>query len=305
MENIIETISITKKYGALTAVNGVSISVRKGEIYGFLGLNGAGKTTTIKLLLNMVRPDSGEARILGRKIGYGGGNPWDRVGYLVETPYSYPELTVAENIGIFRRLRGIGGQDASQSIMEKLRLTPYENIRAGNLSLGNYQRLGLAKALLHNPEVLILDEPSNGLDPAGIVEIREMLTGLASDKGITILVSSHNLGEIAKLATRIGIIHKGSLIQEIDAPRLESLLRRSLLVDARDRNKTFSYLVDKGLSANKGRNGVIEISDENAITNPDEINSMLVRAGHTPTLLKVEKEDLETYFLRIIGEVKP
>jgi ABC-2 type transport system ATP-binding protein len=302
--NIVETVNITKKYGNLTAVNSVSLSVRKGEIYGFLGLNGAGKTTTIKMLLGIARPTSGDSYILGKRIGAGRQNPWDKVGYLVEIPYSYPELTVMENIGAFCRLRGIRDSGTVRDIMKKLSLTRYENVRAANLSQGNSQRLGLAKAMLHNPEVLILDEPSNGLDPSGIVEIREMLKELAFNSGVTILVSSHNLSEITKLATRIGIIHNGKLLQEIDADKLDGFLRRSLLLDTRNRQETVSFLADKGISAVVNEKSLIEILDEKAIMNPDEIASMLASAGYPPVLLKVEQEDLETYFLRTIGEIK-
>lgn len=304
MNNVIETVNIKKNYGELVAVNSVSLNVRKGEIYGFLGLNGAGKTTTIRMLLGMVRPVSGEAYILGQKIGLDNKNPWDKVGYLVETANAYPELTVKENIDIFRQLRGIENQNVTRNIIEKLSLTSYENVKSGNLSLGNAQRLGLAKALLHTPEVLILDEPSNGLDPAGIVEIREMLRELALNNGVTILVSSHNLSEISKLATRIGIIHKGKLIQEIDAGKLDSFLHRSLFVDTKDRQKTIACLNNRMVSFTVTEKGLIEISDEEAIKNPDNIAMILVESGCPPVLLKVEQEDLESYFLRTIGETK-
>jgi ABC-2 type transport system ATP-binding protein len=209
-----------------------------------------------------------------------------------------------ENIGAFCRLRGIRDSGTVRDIMKKLSLTRYENVRAANLSQGNSQRLGLAKAMLHNPEVLILDEPSNGLDPSGIVEIREMLKELAFNSGVTILVSSHNLSEITKLATRIGIIHNGKLLQEIDADKLDGFLRRSLLLDTRNRQETVSFLADKGISAVVNEKSLIEILDEKAIMNPDEIASMLASAGYPPVLLKVEQEDLETYFLRTIGEIK-
>ncbi|HLK96210.1 MAG TPA: ABC transporter ATP-binding protein, partial [Hymenobacter sp.] len=180
---MIETYGMSKRYGNFLAVNEVSIRVRAGEIYGFLGLNGAGKTTTIRMLLGMIRPTAGEIRLVGQTLRPGQQGPWDKVGYLVEVPSAYPELTVGENIEITRRLRGLHDKKATNQILERLQLGAYQDVRAENLSLGNAQRLGLAKALIHQPDVLILDEPTNGLDPAGILEVRELLQELAHQHG--------------------------------------------------------------------------------------------------------------------------
>ena len=179
MEKIIETNGLTKRFGNFKAVDSVSLTVKKGEIYGFLGLNGAGKTTTIRMLLGMIRPTSGHACIKGNKVNAGNGTLWNSVGYLVEIPYSYPDLSVKENLEIIRRLRFIPDGTVVDRVMEKLQIARYRDRKAKNLSLGNAQRLGLAKAIMHDPDVLILDEPANGLDPAGIVEIREQLHTLA------------------------------------------------------------------------------------------------------------------------------
>ncbi len=216
---VIRTEGLCKSYGKLRAVDKLSLNVRKGEIYGFLGLNGAGKTTTIRMLLGMIRPTSGTLYLNGEKIRPGIREIWNSVGYLVEIPYCYPDLTVKENLELFRRLRFLGDRGSVGKIIETLRLGPYQDIIARNLSLGNVQRLGLAKALLHEPDILLLDEPANGLDPAGIVEIRGMLHDLAFNKGTTIFISSHILGEISKFATRIGIIHEGLLIARICGSR--------------------------------------------------------------------------------------
>jgi len=194
-EEVIRTHNLSKHYGKVKAVDGISLNVRKGEIYGFLGLNGAGKTTTIRMLLGMIHPTTGESYLNGEKVNARMHNLWNHVGYLVEIPYSYPQLTVRENLEIVRRLRFLPDSRAVDSVIEKLQLGPYHNRKAKNLSLGNAQRLGLAKALIHNPDILILDEPANGLDPAGIVEIRELLRDLAFNKGVTIFISSHILGE--------------------------------------------------------------------------------------------------------------
>ena len=293
--------SLSKHYGSVRAVDHVSLQVGKGEIYGFLGLNGAGKTTTIRLLLGLIRPTAGSAYLLGTKVGPGSSDVWENVGYLVETPSSYPELTVRENLEIVRRLRRMPDKESIEAVIGMLRLTSYRDVKAEHLSLGNAQRLGLAKALIHRPEILILDEPANGLDPSGIVEMRELFTDLAANHGITIFISSHILGEISKFATRIGIIHEGRLVEEIDADQLEQRLQKRLIVNARDREAARSTLVRDGYSVDLTDNGNLEVTGNDAIDRPERIASMLVHAGSPPTLLKVEEEDLESYFLRTIG----
>ena len=210
--NIIETQNLTKSFAETVAVDNVTIHVREGEIYGFLGLNGAGKTTTIRLLLSMIRADSGVVRIFGEKVKQDS-TLWNDIGYLVEAPYSYPDLSVRENLEVIHRLRGLDKKNSISDVIQKLHLSSYTDRKAKYLSTGNNQRLGLAKALLHNPRLLILDEPVNGLDPAGIVEIREFLIDMAQNRGTTIFLSSHILSEIARLATRIGIVHEGKLIK--------------------------------------------------------------------------------------------
>jgi ABC-2 type transport system ATP-binding protein len=279
----------------------MSLSVRKGEIYGFLGLNGAGKTTTIRMLLGMIRPTSGEAYINDEKISAGNTSLWKNVGSLVEIPYSYPELTVRENLEIFRRLRFLPDKKAVDHIIDKLKLGAYAERKAKNLSLGNNQRLGLAKALIHNPQVLLLDEPANGLDPAGIFEIREMLHDLALNNGVTVFISSHILGEVSRFATRIGIIHEGKLIQELDSEKLEALCKKRLIVNAKDLNLAQAVIARMGYTAERNAENLLVIINEQAIENPDTISAEMVNGGCPPTLLKVEEEDLETYFLRAIG----
>jgi ABC-2 type transport system ATP-binding protein len=301
MNDVIKTDNLSKNFGNVQAVKNVSLNVNKGEIYGFLGLNGAGKTTTIRMLLGMIRPTSGSASILGEKVGTDSCALWKNVGYLVETPYSYPELTVWENLEIIRRLRFISDKNSVDAVIDKLKLIPYKNRKSGHLSLGNAQRLGLAKALLHNPKILILDEPANGLDPVGIVEMRNLFLELAINQGVTIFISSHILGEISKFATRIGIIHEGKLVQEINTNQLEDLLYKRLVLNVKDQKSALAKLSKEGYSAHADNDGFLEITDKRAIAQPDNIASILVNAGLPPTLLKVEEEDLESYFLRIIG----
>ena len=301
MNSAISTDNLVKHYGDVTAVDGLSLRVAQGEIYAFLGLNGAGKTTTIRVLLGMVKPTAGEAHVLGRRIRVGGVKPWDSVGYLVETADAYPELSVRENLEAMRRLRPGVPPRAVDLAIERLGLAAYADRRAGALSHGNAQRLGLAKALMHNPELLILDEPANGLDPAGIVEIRELLLELAHNQGVTVFMSSHILGEVSRLADRIGIIHQGRLLQELDIHELERNRRRRLLIRSRDMQAARSVLRSAGFAPVSASNGVIEVKDATAVERPDDIARLLVDAGQAPTMLNVEQEDLEGYFLRLVG----
>lgn len=212
-ETVIATRALTKRYRDVTAVDSLELDVRRGEVYGFLGRNGAGKTTTIRMLLGLIRPTGGEVSVLGQRIVPGETSVFGRIGYLVESATAYPNLTVRENLDIQRRLTGAPATSVAETI-ERLRLGEYADRRAGQLSLGNKQRLSLARALLHSPDVLVLDEPANALDPAGIVEIRELLRSLADERGVTVFMSSHILAEVAHLADRIGIIHEGRLIEE-------------------------------------------------------------------------------------------
>jgi ABC-2 type transport system ATP-binding protein len=301
MNAAIETNNLVKRYGDVTAVDGLSLRVARGEIYAFLGLNGAGKTTTIRMLLGMVKPTSGEACVLGTKIRVGDKKPWASVGYLVETADAYPDLSVRENLEAMRRLRPGTEPKAVGRVIERLGLSAYADRRAAALSLGNLQRLGLAKALLHNPELLLLDEPANGLDPAGIVEIRNLLIGLARDQGVTVFMSSHILGEVSRLAKRIGIIHQGRLLQELDVADLERQRRQRLLVRTRDNPAARAVLTSAGYEADLNPDGTIEVRGETAIQRPEEIAIRLVNSGHAPIMLNVDEEDLEHYFLRLVG----
>jgi ABC-2 type transport system ATP-binding protein len=301
MSYAIETTGLSKSYGRVRAVDSVDLRVGQGEIYGFLGLNGAGKTTTIRALLGMIRPSTGSVRVLGQAVGPNGRGPWQHVGHLVEAPAAYPELTVRENLEIARRLQGISDISATSRVIERLSLTSYADRKAGVLSTGNFQRLGLARALLHEPELLILDEPAKGLDPAGVVEIRELLASLAHEKGVTVFMSSHILTEVDRLATRIGIIHQGRLIEELEAQKLEELRSLRLEIKARDLGAAKTALAKAGFAVKASETTII-LNEARAIDAPDEVATILVNAGTPPIRLAVEQEDLEEHFLRLTGE---
>jgi ABC-2 type transport system ATP-binding protein len=297
----IATTGLTKTFGDVTAVNVLSLNIRRGEIYGFLGLNGAGKTTTIRMLLGMIRPSAGSVSLFGMKVQPGQRSIWQRVGYLVETPHAYPDLTVRENLEIVRRLRHLNDASAVTKIMAELGLTHYANRCARTLSLGNAQRLGLAKALIHRPDLLILDEPANGLDPAGIVEIRNLLRGLAEKNGVTIFISSHILSEVARLATRIGVIHKGKLVKELDNGELAEQEEQRLMVDVLDTGTAVSVLEKAGITVRSDGQNSLSITDKETMQQPDKVATLLVQAGCPPTRLVIEQRDLESYFLDLVS----
>lgn len=291
---------LTKRFGDVVAVKDLNLRVQPGEIYGFLGLNGAGKTTTIRTLLGMIRPSEGNVKVLDQAVGPNGRGPWGRVGHLVETPSAYPELSVFENLEVARRLQGVVGGAATTRVIEKLSLGSYRDRKAGTLSMGNLQRLGLARALLHEPELLILDEPANGLDPAGVVEVRELLRSLAEEKGVTVFMSSHILTEVDRLATCIGIIHKGTLIEELDTAKLEGLRTKRLEIKARNIEAAQLCLRSAGYKF-EVKDDMLILKDAHSIEHADDLARILVNAGTPPTRLAVEQENLEDHFLRLTG----
>jgi ABC-2 type transport system ATP-binding protein len=303
-ELAVATTGLTKRYGAdVLAVDRIDLRVASGEIYAFLGLNGAGKSTTIRMLLGMIRPTAGQAVMFGERVHPGATSIWRRVGYLVETATAYPELTVRENLDAARRLAGVPDRGIVDRMVEQLALGAYRDRRASGLSLGNLQRLALARALLHEPELLILDEPANGLDPAGVIEIRELLRRLAQDRGTTVFMSSHILGEVDLLATRIGIVHQGRLVEELDSAALERHRDRRLEIGARDIEGAKRALTAAGLAPTlppiEGPEPRLELRDARALAAPDEIAALLAAAGVPPTHLALARETLEDHFMRM------
>ncbi|MEU4521992.1 ABC transporter ATP-binding protein [Amycolatopsis sp. NPDC024027] len=297
----IDAVGLTKRYRDVLAVDDVSFRVAPGEIAALLGLNGAGKTTTIRMLLGMVRPTRGSVSLFGRPVRPGARAVWARVGHLVETPAAYPELTVRENVGLAARWYGPADGRAVDAVIRRLGLEKHAGHRARTLSHGNAQRLGLAKALVHRPDLLVLDEPANGLDPAGVAEIRQLLHELADVDGVTVLLSSHLLTEVARLATRIAVLATGRLVWDGTAAGLLAQARPRLAIAVRDRERAAIALRAGGHICEEDGTGGLTLTGERAIARPDEIATLLVTAGCPPTRLVVEQDDLETGFLRLAG----
>ena len=219
---VIETKNLTKQYGTQKSVANLNIRVQKGRIYGLLGRNGAGKTTTMKMLLGLTQPTSGEVTIWGKPLRTNEKKLLPRIGSLIESPGFYPNLTATENLRIFATLRGVPNRNAIKDSLDLVGL-PYKDKKLfSQYSLGMKQRLAIALAVMHDPELLILDEPVNGLDPIGIAEMRSFIRNLCNERGKTILISSHILSEIALLADDIGIIDHGVLLEEESLAELET-----------------------------------------------------------------------------------
>ena len=309
MKEAIKTVNLYKKYGTINVVDNLNLSIKYGEIVRFLGLNGAGKTTTMRMMLGLIKPTSGECYIQGEKLDLHNLEVWNKIGYIIETPYSYSDLTVRENLEIVSTLRGVTNKNNIDWVIEKLKLNQYEHKQVKHLSLGNTTRLGIAKAVIHKPKILILDEPTNGLDPLGVIEVRELLKELTNDLGITILISSHKLEEISKIATRIVIIHEGKLIKEVESKELDKCLEKKLLVSSSDNRAMKEILSNNGYQVNfkldlEKNIPFLELIDKKSVESPEEIATLLVNEGYPPKFLVVEKEDLEDYFFRILSNYK-
>lgn len=220
MDTVIETRGLTKRYGDFAALDGVGVSVRRGEIFGLVGDNGAGKTTLFKLLCGLAFPSGGEMRLFGEHAQADLERQRSRVGAIIEQPGFYPNLSVEKNIEYYRIQKGVPGKQVVSELLELMRLTHAKRRACKNLSMGMKQRLGLAMALLGEPEILILDEPITGLDPSGIVEIRALLQRLNRERGITIVLSSHNLAELEQLATTYAFMSHGRILEQVSAERL-------------------------------------------------------------------------------------
>ena len=295
MENILETRSLTKKYGDKIAVNGMSLHVRRGDIYGLIGKNGAGKTSLMKLLLGLTTPDSGEMVLLGERNA---DRARRKIGSLIEAPALYKNETAFENMKRFAIL----SPTTDVEIRRILQLVGLGNTgakKAGAFSLGMRQRLGIAIALLGNPEVLILDEPINGLDPAGIKEIRDIIIEL-NRRGVTFLISSHLLDELGKIATNYGIVSVGVLGEEITADALAAKCRTSLKLTTDNAKGTLVVLKRDFAELTAEQDGkTVRITS--AVSDPSEVNAALVKAGIRVYEMANESMGFEDFFIERLG----
>lgn len=302
-EVILKTYNITKKYGNQVAVNNVNMTIRKGEIYGFIGQNGAGKTTLIRLITGLIHKTGGEIELLGAT----GENELNKsrtmVGSLIETPSFYTNMTARENLEVSRLVRNIPGKKCIDEVLELVGLKDVEKKKVKNFSLGMRQRLGIANALMGNPKLLILDEPINGLDPMGIVEIRELLKKINKEKDMTILISSHILSELSELATTYGIISNGKLIEEITSEELAEKCRQYIDLKVDDTSRAVTLLErELGISDYE----VLEdkkIKVFSNLENVGEVNSILSKSGVIVQSISIKGENLEEYFMNKIGGV--
>lgn len=296
----IETVGLTYNFGSQTVVKDLSLQVPKGSIYGFLGPNGAGKTTTIKILLNLLKSPSDQVFIFGKEINNNRITSLKRMGALVEQPAIYTHLTGKENLVNRCILLGIN-KSKSIEMLSLVGLTDAADKKAGNYSLGMKQRLGIALALISDPELLLLDEPTNGLDPNGIIEIRNLMIDLTTKHGKTILVSSHLLAEIERTATHVGIINKGELLFQGTIQELQNLSKPIVKIDVNDIAIAKNILITAGAE--------VITDDEQSISvtfkgkeDMGKLNSLLIKNDIIVYSLAREKKDLENLFLDITSK---
>ena len=302
MEYILEAKNIEKKYGHFKALDNLNMHIPKGAIYGLIGKNGAGKTTLIRLLCGLQRTTSGEYTLYGtlnnsRKIV----EERKRVGGIVETPSICLDMTAEDNLKEQYKIIGLPSYDNLQEILELVRLNNTGKKTAKHFSLGMKQRLGLAISLVGNPDLLILDEPINGLDPEGIIEIRELILRLNKEKGITFLISSHYLDELSKIATFYGIIDKGKIIKEIDKDELEQNFRTRTQINVSNLKECVKYLEEKNFTYKVISDSIIDIYEK---INVSELVIALSKRNCIVNDYQEKGESLENYYLNLIGGAK-
>ena len=298
---VIETKNLTKQYGTQKSVADLNIHVRQGRIYGLLGRNGAGKTTTMKMLLGLTQPTSGEVTIWGKPLRTNEKKLLPRIGCLIESPGFYPNLTATENLRIFATLRGVPNRNAIKNALDLVGL-PYKDKKLfSQYSLGMKQRLAIALAIMHDPELLVLDEPINGLDPIGIAEVRSFIRDLCTERGKTILISSHILSEIALLADDIGIIDHGALLEEESLAELEAKSSRHIRFTVSSTTQA-ARILERGFHETQ-----FTIQDDykmrlhNLDISVGEIVTAFVENGLTVSEAYICEESLEDYFKRVTG----
>lgn len=301
MQNkLISALDVSKQYRHTLALDKASLTVYQGDIYGFIGENGAGKTTMIRLLTGLAQPTSGTISIFGQTELKQQMKSRSRLGCIIEAPALYDDMTARQNLEVQRLQRGIPGKHCIENALSLVNLTDTGKKPAKNFSLGMRQRLALAIALLGEPEVLILDEPVNGLDPTGIVDLRELIKRLNKEKGMTILISSHNLNELHHVATRYGIIHKGRMLQEISSQDLDTQCKKHVFLRVDDKERAAAVLEHelkiRRMEALSDAFRIYEYLDQ-----PSRISPTLSAAGIGVIQISIEGDDLEAYFAKTIG----
>lgn len=298
MESVLRTDGLTKLFAGKPAVSNVSMSVKRGDIYGFIGKNGAGKTTLIRMAVGLAAPSSGHIELFGSKDLK---KQRHKVGTVIEYPAVFPHMTARQNLEAQCRLLGIRDGGIIKSTLDTVGLDPNDHKKAKNFSLGMKQRLAIALSLIGDPEFLFLDEPINGLDPTGIKEIRLLIQKLNREYGITVLISSHILGELSKLATRYGIINNGCLVEEFTSAELEEHCKSSLTIRVNDIPAACSILEQAFQTKNftVGADGSLLLFDH--LEEAGAINTALIRNGLTVESLFATTADLEEYFINAVG----
>lgn len=300
---ILKTNELTKRYKKDYALKHVSMTVKKGEIYGLIGQNGAGKSTMLRLVTGLAFPTNGSIELFGNENRKELPYALKRIGAMIEQPAIYPNMTAVENLEVHRLQKGIPGKECIAKTLQIVGLSHTAKKKAKNFSLGMKQRLGIAIALLSDPELLILDEPTNGLDPMGIVEIRELIKTLNREKGITVLISSHILSELSQLATKFGIIHKGKLLEELSSDELNDKCRQYIRIKV-DQPRLGVTVLEKYLQTTDFEvmnDGYIKLYQY--IDDVRTLSKTLTDHGLIIEHLSQEGDSLETYFTKVIGGV--
>lgn len=298
---ILTTLDLTKKYKDQLALDHVNITIRKGDIYGFIGQNGAGKSTLLRVATSLARPTSGTVSLFGESSEAGLIEARKRLGAIIESPALFPDMTARDNLEVHRLQRGIPGKSCISKTLELVGLQNTGNKKTKNFSLGMKQRLGLAIALLGDPELLILDEPTNGLDPMGIAQLRELIKRLNHEKGLTILISSHILSELHQLATTYGIIHKGKLLEQLSHEQLNAKCKQHLRIRVDDASKAATVLEMELETKDYEvlQDGTIKLYS--LLDDVSRVSKALTGSGLVIEYFAPGGEDLESYFTKLVG----
>lgn len=304
MAYILQTNNLTKTLGGKDLVSDVNLHIRKGEIYGFLGLNGAGKTSVMKMLTNLWKPTKGSIEIFGEALTPKSYEVLGKIGSIIEFPTFYEHMTGRDNLQIHCEYMGYYCQGSVDKALDMLDLTAGADKQVKNYSLGMKERLGIARAILCRPEILILDEPTNGLDPAGMKQIRELFKALCSEYGITVMLSSHILSEVESIADTIGIIHHGRMMKEVSLKEIEEMNLNYIELAVVNEKAAAYVLADKmgALNFKIVEDGIIRVYDQRIST--QELSKTMALNDVEIVSIGRKAETLEDYFLKLTAEVK-